>query len=372
MSRVAIALSGGVDSSVAAALVRDSGRDAFAVTMRLLPGSSEGRCCGSEDTDVARAAAARLGLPFFVLDFEDDFRRHVLEDFAGAYRAGRTPLPCARCNSDLKFDRLLRRLAGLDAEVLATGHYARLGRDASGRRSLLRARDRDKDQSYFLFGLRPEILDRIEFPIGELTKPEVRALARRHGLPNAEKPESQDLCFAPAGGSRRAVEAIDPGGERGGDIVDRGGTRLGRHDGVSGFTIGQRRGLDLGGGEARYVVALEPETRRVVVGGRDEVASTALGTGPLNWLAGARPAAPLDVEVQVRYRQPPVRARLEPDAGGASRVVFAAPLVAAPGQAAVFYDGDRLLGGAWIETLERGAAANVSGSDRECGSSACG
>jgi len=362
MSRVAVALSGGVDSSVAAALVRASGREAFAVTMRLLDGSSAGRCCGSEDTDVARAAAARLDLPFFVLDFEDDFRRFVLDDFAAAYRSGRTPLPCARCNSDLKFDRLLRRLAGLDAAVLATGHYARLGRDATtNRRTLLRARDRDKDQSYFLFGLRPEILDRIEFPVGELTKSEVRALARAHGLPNADKAESQDLCFAPRGDYRRAVEAIDPGGEAPGEIVDRTGARLGRHDGVSGFTIGQRRGLDLGGGVRRFVVALEPATRRVVVGGREEVATRAITTGPLNWLDGPLPAAPLDVEVQVRYRQSPVAARLEPLDDDAAHVVFAAPLIAAPGQAAVFYAGERVLGGGWIETLERGAAARLSG-----------
>lgn len=358
--RVAVAMSGGVDSSVAAALMQKRGREPFGITMRLfapdsgvarLPAAERtGRCCGGEDVEVARAAAHVLDMPFFVLDFEEDFRRLVVTEFVRAYRRGRTPLPCANCNHSIKFDRLLSRARGLGAERLITGHYARSDRDpGTGRWRLRRAGDADKDQSYFLFGLTQEMLEQVEFPLGGLTKSLVRTLAGHWRLPNADKAESQDLCFVPDGDYRGFVERMGERPEVGGEVVDGAGRTLGHHTGLSRFTVGQRRGLGLSGGRRMYVVALEPERRRVVVGNREETACSELIAGPVNWVSRPRPARPLELLVQVRHRHRPVAARVEPDSGGRVRVTFERPVLApAPGQAAVFYDGDLVAGGGWI------------------------
>ena len=371
MSRhVAVAMSGGVDSSAAAALLLERDERPFGVTMRLfasqerreenrLPGiaARDGRCCGGEDTEIARSAAQVLGMPFFVLDLEDDFRRLVVDEFVRTYRQGRTPIPCASCNHAIKFDRLLARVRGLGASRLATGHYARRDRDpVTGRWRLRRAVDTAKDQTYFLFGLTQEMLEQVEFPVGGLHKEEVRAVARRWHLPNAGKAESQDICFVPDGDYRRFVEDSGEGPEAGGEIVDGSGRVIGRHHGLSRFTIGQRRGLGVAAGRPLYVVALEAATRRVVVGERAEAACTALVAGSVNWVSRARPSRPVDLLVQIRHRQEPVRARVEPVPGGGARVLFERPVGApAPGQAAVFYDGDLLAGGGWIESTVRAA-----------------
>lgn len=368
MSRAAVAMSGGVDSAVAAALLVEQGRTAFGVTMRLFGETSHseglpvsrnrnGRCCGGEDVEIARQAAGRLNIPFFVLDFADDFKEQVIEDFVRNYRNGRTPIPCAHCNQELKFDRLLRRVRGMGAERLVTGHYARIHHDpGSGRRFLRRAVDGEKDQTYFLFGLTQENLEQVEFPVGGLHKAQVREVARRHGLPNADKPESQDICFIPDGDYRSFIDREEDGPQATGLIVDEEGRRLGTHGGLSGFTIGQRRGLGLGGGGRRFVVALHPEANRVVVGSRKSSMSNWLETGPVNWVSRPVPSGRVELSVQVRHRQEPVPATLQPRADGSLRIVFSRPVVAAPGQAAVFYDGVDVAGGGWIESSEAAGA----------------
>jgi tRNA-specific 2-thiouridylase len=300
---------------------------------------------------------------------EEDFRRLVVDRFVADYRRGRTPIPCADCNHLIKFDRLLRRALGLGARRLVTGHYARLVPDpGSGRIRLRRGADPDKDQSYFLFGLTQEMLSYVDFPVGSMTKTEVRALARRAGLPNADKPESQDICFVPDGDYRGFVDRAGRAPEAAGEIVDISGRRLGVHSGISQFTVGQRRGLGLGGGRRQYVVAVDPESRRVVVGELDEAFCRSLVTGPVNWVSRPRPARAVYCRVQVRHRQRPVPARMEPRAGGNVRIVFReAQTVAAPGQAAVFYDGDELMGGGWIEEIDVGRVISLGdapGADR--------
>jgi tRNA-specific 2-thiouridylase len=376
--KTAVALSGGVDSSVAAALIQEEEGAAFGVTMRLFAAADElsqggmkslpvaggrrGRCCGGDDTDVARLAARTLGIPFYVLDMEPEFRRAVVDPFVAAYRAGRTPIPCTACNSQVKFEHLLRRALGLGATRLATGHYARLGREShSGRRTLARGLDREKDQSYFLFGMTQEMLEQVRFPVGGMTKEEVRRLARTQGLPNADKAESQDICFVPDGDYRGFVRRTAAEAEAGGEIVNRSGHVLGRHEGLSGFTVGQRRGLGLGGGEKAYVVALERDLRRVVVGPREAAFCRQLETEAVNWVSCAAPSHDLECEVQVRHRQEPVPATVSMLPHGRAQVRFARPVLApAAGQAAVFYGDEQVLGGAVIEN----AVCDGSGRDR--------
>jgi tRNA-specific 2-thiouridylase len=368
-------MSGGVDSSTAAALVQRQEGDAFGITMRLFPAPGEagqgsgrplpvagprrGRCCGGDDTEVARRAAHALGLPFYVLDFEAAFRTQVVEPFAAAYHQGRTPIPCAECNTILKFDHLLRRVKGMGADRLATGHYARTGRDpGSGRRTLSRGIDRDKDQSYFLHGLTQEMLEHVVFPVGELNKQEVRAQARGHGLPNADKAESQDICFIPDGDYRSFVQRLDPRPATAGQIVDPAGRVLGRHDGISRFTVGQRRGLGLGGGERLYVLALDAASRRVVVGPREMAMCSTLKTGPVNWVSCSVPGQPLACQVQIRHRHHPAEATVTPCPDGSTEVRFARPVLApAPGQTAVFYAEDLVLGGGPIAATASGDLA---------------
>jgi tRNA-specific 2-thiouridylase len=349
---VVAALSGGVDSATAAALLVEAGCRVVGMTMRLhdprgSTPTAAGRCCGPRDIEDARAVAAHLDIPHHVVDLAAEFAVAVIDDFIGAYLAGATPNPCVKCNQHIKFTPLLERARQVGADALVTGHYARIGAD----HDLWRGVDADKDQSYFLFAMPATELGAVWFPLGGMTKHEVRAHARRLGLPNADKAESQEICFVPDGDHagfvaasavRRGRSAPGPG-----LIVDRSGTELGRHDGIHQFTIGQHRGLgNLTTRERMFVVALDPAANRVVVGPRPEAERTELVVRDLRWLTPPRPA--LDAAVQVRHRGELTPATIAID-GPRATVTLSAPRVAAPGQAAVFYAGDQVLAGGWIE-----------------------
>jgi tRNA-specific 2-thiouridylase len=346
---VVVGMSGGVDSSVAAALLVDRGYQVIGVTMNLA-GSGD-RCSSRQNADDARRVAQQLGIPFHVADYRDRFREEVIEPFADAYLSGRTPSPCIVCNQRFKFHRLLERGRELGASAVATGHYARIESEAStGERRLLRAWDSRKDQSYFLHRLGPEQLRHALFPLGSLTKSEVREKARALGLPTAEKLESQEICFVPDGDYWRAVEEIVAGGMPAeGEIVDREGTVLGRHAGVHRFTVGQRRGLGVGGRRRLYVSEVDAKRNRIVVGDENQLFCESARIEDVSWVSGRPPSSPLRALVQVRYRHAGAPARLVLHAKGALRAHFDAPIRAvAPGQAAVFYDGEAVLGGGWI------------------------
>jgi len=351
-SRIVIAMSGGVDSSVAAALLVESGAEAIGVTMRL--SASESRCCSLEDADDARRVAERLGIRFYVANYVEAFGREVIEEFADGYLAGRTPIPCVVCNKRFKFDHLLERARVFDAARVATGHYARLSHDPeTGRARLFRARDREKDQSYFLFPLSQEQLRRADFPIGEMSKEEVRKRAREMGLGTAEKAESQEICFVPDGDYAKVVEGLRPEavGLRG-EIVDESGAVLGEHRGIHRFTVGQRHGLGISSDRRLYVLRLESERQRVVVGDVSELDCGGARVEGVNWIAGSVPGGPLRARVQVRHRHRAVPASVHPEGESGARIVFDTPVRAvAPGQAAVFYDEDRdeeVIGGGWL------------------------
>ncbi len=346
---VVVGMSGGVDSSVAAALLVEWGYRVIGMTMKLAGGES--RCRSLENAEYARRAADRLGIRFHVADYKDQFREEVIEPFADAYLSGRTPIPCVVCNERFKFHRLLEEGRALGARGVATGHYARIENDArSGERRLCRGRDSQKDQSYFLFRLGPEQLRHTLFPLGELTKSEVREKARALGLATAERSESQEICFAADADYARVVEEIRAGGLPGeGEIVDREGVVLGRHAGVHRFTVGQRRGLGVGGTRRLYVTGVDAARNRVVVGGLDELFCAGAEIEGVSWVSGRPPPSPARALVRVRYRHPGAPARLEIQGNGELRAYFDEPVRAvAPGQAAVFYDGDVVLGGGWI------------------------
>jgi tRNA-uridine 2-sulfurtransferase len=347
--RIVVGMSGGVDSSLAAALLVEQDCQVIGVTMHLAGSAS--RCCSLDDADDARRVAEQLGIRFYVANYTREFRQEVMLPFADAYLAGRTPLPCASCNSRFKFDHLLARARALGAERVATGHYARIGRHAeSGAPTLRTARDAAKDQSYFLFGLTAAQLERAHFPLGELSKDEVRARARALGLATAEKPESQELCFVPDGDTGAAVERLRPERAPGaGEIVDEAGRVLGRHAGVHRYTVGQRRGLGVSGPAALYVKALDAERNRVVVTEVRGLESSAGRVEGVSWISGAAPREPFEATVRIRYRHAGAAARVTPHADGSAALAFREPVRAlAPGQAAVFYRADQVLGGGFL------------------------
>ena len=347
--RIVVAMSGGVDSSVAAALMVEGGYDAVGVTLHLAGSAS--RCCSLADADDARRVAERLGIHFFVANYTDRFRIEVMEAFADAYLAGRTPIPCVSCNSRFKFQYLLERARVFGAAQVASGHYARIDVDPeTGLRRLLRAADAEKDQSYFLFELTQRQLAAVQFPLGALKKSEVRSIARRLGLATAEKPESQEICFVPDGDYAAAVERIRPGADPGqGEVVDRDGAVLGRHRGVHRFTVGQRRGLGLNARERMYVTGIDAARNRVTVGAVGELRASGAVLERVAWITGKTPRTPVRATVRIRHRHAGADAEIEPLGEDGARVRFDGPVSAvSPGQAAVFYSGDAVLGGGWI------------------------
>jgi tRNA-specific 2-thiouridylase len=349
--RVVVAMSGGVDSSAAAALLKEQGHEVLGITLRVwsYEGAARcGSCCSPDDIDDARAVAEALGIPFYVANVEELFREQVVNPFVRSYLSGTTPIPCVSCNQHVKFDFLLRRARSLGAR-LATGHYARLGVEG-GRYQLLRAADPAKDQSYFLFTLGQEELKDLEFPVGGLTKAEVRAVAERHRLPVSHKPESMEICFVPDGDYAGFVEKV-AGPQPGGEIVDREGRAIGRHQGIHRFTVGQRRGLDVPHRtpEPLYVQRIDAGSRRVVVGPAAEVERSRFDVLRPHWVEAAPPGPEQPVQVKIRHRHAGARARVVAATPEKLDVRLEEPARAVtPGQAAVFYDGDRVLGGGWI------------------------
>jgi tRNA-specific 2-thiouridylase len=345
--RIVVAMSGGVDSSVVAALAARSGAETIGVTLQLYDhGAAVGRtgsCCAGQDIRDARAVADRLGIAHYVFDYESRFRQSVMDDFADQYLAGRTPIPCVKCNMGVKFTDLFTLARELGADCLATGHYVRRVMGSAGP-EMHRAIDPARDQSYFLFATNDEQLDYLRFPLGGMEKSAVRALAAETGLAVALKPDSQDICFVPDGDYAGVVRKLRPEADTAGEIVHLDGRVLGQHRGLIHFTVGQRKGLDIGGqAEPLYVVRLEPESRRVIAGPRAALAVARARLSDINWIGGPDRGGP--VQAKVRSMARPVPARLDGDLLRFERPEFGV----APGQAAVLYDGERVLGGGWIE-----------------------
>jgi tRNA-uridine 2-sulfurtransferase len=364
-STIAVAMSGGVDSSVVAGMLHRDGNHVVGLTMQLwnqrrlpalAPDKPTGRCCSLEDVYDARHVAQHLGIPYYVVNFEDAFERQVVKPFVDEYLAGRTPIPCTLCNNFIKFDQFLEMAEGVGADRIATGHYARIAWNPdSGRWEMRRSADRAKDQTYFLFGLTQVQLSRTLFPLGGFEKAQVRELARELGIPTAEKPDSQEICFVPNGDYAAFIDAyfaeqgIAPSETRG-DLVTADGRVVGEHSGVHHFTVGQRRGLGVAAGEPLYVIATEPATRRVMVGRNDALLRSGMRVKDVNWISMAAPAAPVRAEIKIRNKHAAAPATIRPVDATTLEITFDEPQRAVtPGQGAVFYSGELVLGGGWIE-----------------------
>jgi tRNA-specific 2-thiouridylase len=362
---IAVAMSGGVDSSVVAGMLHREGKRVIGLTMQLwnqrrlpeiAPEAPTGRCCSLDDVYDARHVAQHLGIPYYVVNFEDRFERQVVKPFVDEYLAGRTPIPCTLCNNFIKFDQFLEMADGVGAARIATGHYAQIAfDDATGRWQMRRSVDRAKDQTYFLFGLTQPQLARTLFPLGGFEKPQVRELARQLGIPTAAKPDSQEICFVPNGDYAAFIDAyfreqgISQADTRG-ELVTADGSVLGEHSGVHHFTVGQRRGIGVAAGEPLYVIATEPATRRVIVGRGDALLRAAMRVKDVNWISIAPPSAPVRAEIKIRNKHAAAVATVTPIGAGCVEARFDEPQRAVtPGQGAVFYSGELVLGGGWIE-----------------------
>jgi tRNA-specific 2-thiouridylase len=355
--RVVVAMSGGVDSSVTAALLKEQGYEVIGISMQVwdyskftaADGEKSGACCSLDDIHDAGRVAEQLGIPFYVVNFEEEFQRLVIDDFVAEYFRGRTPNPCVRCNQWIKFELLQKKARELAADFLATGHYARIVREASGRYRLMKGVDEGKDQSYFLFTLSQKQLAATRFPLGEMTKKEVRLLASGYGLRVAEKGESQEICFVPDDDYIRFLEEVCGKDRLSGDIVDSRGSVLGRHNGTYRYTVGQRKGLGIAHSHPLYVLGVDTSRKEVIVGGKDELSRDGLFAAEVNWIAPA-PNSDIEATCKIRYRHKPTACTIHPLPGDRAEVRFRRSEKAiTPGQAVVFYDGDEVLGGGWIE-----------------------
>ena len=363
---IAVAMSGGVDSSTVAAILRAEGHQVIGLTMQLwnqrrlaghegMPEAVQGRCCSLDDVYDARRVAETIGIPYYVVNHEERFERDVIRPFVEEYLSGRTPIPCSLCNNHLKFDQLLIVARQIGADALATGHYARVEFDEQRARWLLkRPADLSKDQTYFLFGLTQDQLSRTLFPLGEMTKPEVRELARRHGLALADKPDSQEICFVPGGDYKNFLDAYlaEQGAalpDTAGELVTADGQVIGEHGGIHNFTVGQRKGLGVATGSPLYVIQIKGDTRQVVVGNQGDLYSRTLRAHKVNLIAVEDLTEPMRVAVKIRHRHEPAPAAIEKSGDDEVLVTFDEPQRAiTPGQGAVFYDGDLVVGGGWI------------------------
>lgn len=343
--RIAVAMSGGLDSTVAAALLVDAGAEVFGLSAKTWPGGS--RCCSDEDIRSAQRMADALGIPHFVIDLQDAFDRHVVDYFADEYARGRTPSPCAVCNRYIKFGALQDRAIALGADRMATGHYARIA-DTDDGHALLRGRDDRKDQSYFLFDLSQARLAKTAFPVGNMHKHDAYAYARTHKLPVADRSESQDLCFVTAGDHWQLTEQRRPAVRRPGDIVDADGNVLGHHEGIHRFTVGQRKGIGIAAGQPMYVLRLDSDRNQVVVAPREALLTRTLDVHDVRWTSGPVGEDPFAADVKVRYAQQAAPATVHPDTATAHVTFADAQFAVTPGQAAVFYRGDTVVGGGWI------------------------